>query len=203
MAAKYCTTEAVTSVPFTKVSKAQIKLNLSNALSIILTPWPALVMAIENSFGGPDTRDKAEWLKEVVADYVMSNKSIDRDDLESFILSIMESEFNTLVEDGSCSKLCDLIIRVYSAILLNDHVETEQVLSPFRLLSSHRITPTTPRVLPASVSNQEFESLQVPTEMTIDTPQQKSVDSYQSSPTSEYTESGEWQLVTRSKRKKN
>ena len=194
----------------TNVNISHTKFVLSNALNIILTPWPALVMAIENSFGGPYTRDKAEWLKGVIADYLLSKKLVDLDDLESYIISIMESEFNTLVEDGSCSKLCGVIIRIYSAIQGNDNVEVEQILSPFRKLNSHKTKPASPVTQSVSVSHQEFDtchkSLPEPMEMGIDTPQEISVDLSRSSPATqshEYMEqSDEWQIVTRSKRKK-
>ena len=192
------------SVPSPKVSKFQIKLDLSNALNLILTPWPALLMAIENSFGGPDTREKADWLREVIAEFVLSKKAIDRDDLESFILSIMETEFNTYVEDGSCSKLCAAIVRVYSAVQLNDILEVEQILSPFRMLNGHTARPVCPSVAPLSAINEELDichkPLQEPTEMRTMASVEPS--EYRLEPHECMEQGDEWQVVTRAKRKK-
>jgi hypothetical protein len=46
-------------------------LNLfKEALSCVLSQWPALQIAVENSFGGPVTKEKARWLAEVTSEFI-------------------------------------------------------------------------------------------------------------------------------------
>ena len=195
MASKYPTTPSrpVATLPHSIVTRTQIRMTLITTLNQILTVWPALVMAVENSFGGIETRDKAEWLREVLADYILSKKLLDVDDLENFILSVMETEFNTLVEDGSCSKLCETVLRVYRAIQMNDAVRVEQILSPFRLLVKSKVPMEQP------VTHQD-------TDMSTDDIKGDTGVSLTPSVTIRCDEdmevADEWQIVTRSKKKK-
>lgn len=36
----------------------------------VLSSWPALQIAVENSFGGVSSREKAEWLVDVIAEFM-------------------------------------------------------------------------------------------------------------------------------------
>ena len=196
MASKYPTapSHSVATLPHTRVTMTQIRVTLIAALNQIMTPWPAIMMAVENSFGGVDTREKAEWLKEVFADYILSKRILDVDDLEYFILSLMETEFNTLVEDGSCYKLCETVLRVYRAIQMDDASEVEQLLSPFRLLVKSKL-PTERPVIPQD------------TDMSTDDITEDTGISLTPSVTMGCDEdmevADEWQIVTRSKKKKS
>ena len=40
------------------------------AVSAVISDWPALKIAVENSFGGVQSREKGEWLIEVMADFI-------------------------------------------------------------------------------------------------------------------------------------
>ena len=44
------------------------------AVCCALSEWPALQIAVENSFGGVLTKKKARWLTEVTADFLENNK---------------------------------------------------------------------------------------------------------------------------------
>ncbi|XP_043830293.1 pre-rRNA-processing protein TSR2 homolog [Dromiciops gliroides] len=67
----------------------------------VLEAWPALQIAVENSFGGAHSRQKALWLGGVVEDYFIQNADLEQDEVEDFLADIMSTEFDTLVEDGS------------------------------------------------------------------------------------------------------
>ncbi|XP_036598688.1 pre-rRNA-processing protein TSR2 homolog [Trichosurus vulpecula] len=67
----------------------------------VLEAWPALHFAVENSFGGAHSREKALWLGGAVRDYFVQNADLEQDEVEDFLADIMSTEFDTLVEDGS------------------------------------------------------------------------------------------------------
>ena len=226
MAAKYPHHGELSSVKHATLPISKIKSFLCEVVNQILTPWPALVMAIENSFGGPDTQEKALWMKSVVVDYIVTRKSIDVDELEDYILNIMETEFSTLIEDGSCYKMCETILRIYKAVQLNDTEEVEQMLSPFRLL----VKPTDSGTKHSSISQREiqknpdavlFTGTQLDNPSGMETTSQDTIPPQNipllpsarcssipehncdaNEPTEDMDTSGEWQIVTRSKKKK-
>ena len=45
----------------------------SQAVLVVLKKWNALQIAVDNQFGGQFTREKAEWLRQVTADYFWEN----------------------------------------------------------------------------------------------------------------------------------
>ncbi|KAM8965956.1 pre-rRNA-processing protein TSR2 homolog isoform X1 [Sarcophilus harrisii] len=67
----------------------------------VLEAWPALQIAVENSFGGVHSREKALWLGRVVEDYFLLNADLEQEEVEDFLSDIMSTEFDTLIEDGS------------------------------------------------------------------------------------------------------
>uniref|UniRef100_H9H7Q8 Pre-rRNA-processing protein TSR2 homolog n=1 Tax=Monodelphis domestica TaxID=13616 RepID=H9H7Q8_MONDO len=71
------------------------------AVRAVLGAWPALQIAVENSFGGVHSREKAQWLVGVVEDYFLQNADLEQNEVEDFLSDIMSTEFDTLVEDGS------------------------------------------------------------------------------------------------------
>jgi len=50
----------------------------SQAVLVVLKNWNALQIAVDNQFGGQFTREKAEWLRQVTADYFWENGTYDR-----------------------------------------------------------------------------------------------------------------------------
>lgn len=51
----------------TNMSRNQL---FSEAVSCALSEWPAVQIAVENSFGGIVTNEKARWLAEVTAEFI-------------------------------------------------------------------------------------------------------------------------------------
>lgn len=45
--------------------------DLSKAVNEVLGQWKALEIAVDNSFGGVDSREKGEWLKEVMTTFLI------------------------------------------------------------------------------------------------------------------------------------
>ncbi|KAK6535001.1 hypothetical protein TWF281_006299 [Arthrobotrys megalospora] len=92
-----------------------------NGMTILLNAWPALSMAVENEFGGPDSADKRDWMCGAVADLFSTDPSTDAEDLESFLLQILSDEFETALEDDSAYTVSQQIVKLRKQIASNDH----------------------------------------------------------------------------------
>ncbi|XP_020835706.1 pre-rRNA-processing protein TSR2 homolog isoform X2 [Phascolarctos cinereus] len=79
----------------------------------VLEAWPALQIAVENSFGGVHSREKALWLGGAVWDYFVQNADLEQDEVEDFLADIMSTEFDTLVEDGSLRQVSQQLQTVF------------------------------------------------------------------------------------------
>ncbi|KAJ6265024.1 hypothetical protein Dda_1179 [Drechslerella dactyloides] len=107
--------------------------HFENGMAILLNTWPALSLAVENEFGGPDSADKRDWMcgavadlfsctishplysnLKAIADVLMcdftADPATDEEDLETFLLQILEDEFETALEDDSAFAVAQRVI---------------------------------------------------------------------------------------------
>jgi len=88
--------------------------------------WTALQIAVNQGFGGPESREKGEcfpgdlteWL--VKACKNLDPKNIDPSEIEETLLLMMSEWFDTVVEDDSCKLISMLLYRVLKAIHTQD-----------------------------------------------------------------------------------
>ena len=97
---------------------------LDRGVSLLIGGWHVLQVAVDNSLGGPQSKEKAEWMVEVTTQYLTNNgkpitthlagcvtvcyvitAGVHAYDIEDFLDAILDQEFNTLVEDGSLSEV--------------------------------------------------------------------------------------------------
>ncbi|KAF2453697.1 Pre-rRNA-processing protein TSR2-domain-containing protein [Lineolata rhizophorae] len=81
------------------------------AISLILHSWPALSLAVQNQWGGPDSADKRDWLGGVVSDLFAERADTDAQDVEDVLLQVMADEFEVQLEDGSEVEIVARIMR--------------------------------------------------------------------------------------------
>lgn len=71
------------------------------AVTVLLNTWPALSLAVQNSWGGPDSSDKRDWFAGAVVDLFVERPDTDQEDVEDVLLQVMADEFEVQVEDGT------------------------------------------------------------------------------------------------------
>lgn len=89
-----------------------------NGIWYALSLWPTLHVAVSNGWGGPDSADKKDWFAGAVSDLFNSRSDTDQDDLEMFLLQIMQDEFDVNVEDESEVEIAGSILALKKS--LND-----------------------------------------------------------------------------------
>ncbi|KAF3926036.1 hypothetical protein ABW20_dc0108543 [Dactylellina cionopaga] len=92
-----------------------------SGMAILLNTWPALSLVVENELGGPDSADKRDWMCGAVADLFTSDPATDAEDLESFLLQILEDEFETALEDDTAYAVSQRIILLRRQCAVNDY----------------------------------------------------------------------------------
>lgn len=78
--------------------------------------WPTLRLAVDQSWGGPDSSSKRLWVSSVIVDeFDLSEGSELPDDIyiEDMLLQIMADEFDTIIEDGSAETVAKDIIKLW------------------------------------------------------------------------------------------
>ncbi|XP_064486830.1 pre-rRNA-processing protein TSR2 homolog [Ornithodoros turicata] len=83
------------------------------SIRTLIGDWQGLQMAIEHGMGGPQAREKEQWLVDTLEQHFAENSGLHQDDVEDFIAAILDNEFDTIVEDGSLAQLSALLCKHY------------------------------------------------------------------------------------------
>lgn len=79
----------------------QLQQAFDGGIWYLLSLWPALHVAVQDNWGGPASSDKRDWFAGAVSDLFNSRPDTDHDELVSFLLQVMQDEFECNVEDDS------------------------------------------------------------------------------------------------------
>lgn len=79
-----------------------------------LFSWPALRIAVDQNWGGPDSAQKRTWIASEIVDAFEEQDPVPDDQyIEEMILQIMEDEFSAYFEDGSAEGVAKDIVRLW------------------------------------------------------------------------------------------
>ncbi|KAI0751743.1 Pre-rRNA-processing protein TSR2-domain-containing protein [Daedaleopsis nitida] len=80
-----------------------------------LAAWPALRIAVDQGWGGPESAQKRTWLASVlVDDFEEHQPAPDADYVEDRLLQVMADEFETVLEDGSAEAVAKDLVRLWA-----------------------------------------------------------------------------------------
>jgi pre-rRNA-processing protein TSR2 len=65
---------------------AQLQSAFDHGIWYALSLWPALHVAVQNSWGGADSSEKRDWFAGAVSDLFTGRQDTDAEDLEAFLL---------------------------------------------------------------------------------------------------------------------
>ncbi|XVF57300.1 hypothetical protein PTKIN_Ptkin06aG0194200 [Pterospermum kingtungense] len=97
-------------------------------IGLILSRWSALTAAVENEWGGRDSRDKANAICSDVLSFFTQSKSepLYIDDLENILEEGLLS-LNTLVEDGSIEEVAEKLMIMHEECLEGNYHSVEKL----------------------------------------------------------------------------
>ncbi|KAL1341515.1 uncharacterized protein [Arachis hypogaea] len=98
----------------------------SEGIGFVLSRWSALRDAVENQWGGPDSRLKADNLAtDILSWFTQSREPLDTDDLEDKLYDGMLS-LNVVVEDGSIKEVAKNLMVMHEECLEGNFVTIER-----------------------------------------------------------------------------
>lgn len=116
--------------------------SLSFAKGVIarLALWPALQIAVQNGWGGPDSAQKRTWIASVIVDTFEEQPTPpDAEYIEEMLLQIMDDEFETIIEDGSAESVAKDITNLWKDIRLGDLADLQRLEQQAITISSRPI----------------------------------------------------------------
>ncbi|KAJ5583294.1 hypothetical protein N7535_001914 [Penicillium sp. DV-2018c] len=86
--------------------------HLDLGITLAINNWPALTLAVQSNWGGPESSEKRDWLCGAISDMLADRPETDAEDLEEVFVQVMNDEFDVAVDDGSAGELADLIMEI-------------------------------------------------------------------------------------------
>ncbi|KAF9605591.1 hypothetical protein IFM89_017934 [Coptis chinensis] len=117
----------------------------AEGISLALTQWNALQMAIQNEWGGRDSLQKSENLAADILSWFSQPKvALSIDDLEHLLDEHMMLSFNTDTEDGSIEEVAEELMTMHEDCL-HGHYESIEKLrkSTFKVKSLSQLRQVT------------------------------------------------------------
>ncbi|KAI9069569.1 hypothetical protein FKP32DRAFT_1663267 [Trametes sanguinea] len=82
-----------------------------------LAYWPALRIAVEQGWGGPESAEKRTWLASVlVDDFEEQDPAPDAEYVEDRLLQVMADEFDANLEDGSAEAVARDVVALWEQV---------------------------------------------------------------------------------------
>ncbi|KAF1826001.1 uncharacterized protein K489DRAFT_311913 [Dissoconium aciculare CBS 342.82] len=100
-----------------QASPEQLQAALDHSIWYLLSLWPALNVACASGWGGPDSADKKDWFAGAISDLLTERPETDAEDLECFLLQIMQDEFDCNVEDETECEVAGNIMLVRKRLM--------------------------------------------------------------------------------------
>lgn len=84
-----------------------------SAVDAIFQNWTALQLSVSQGSAGPQSADIARWMVSATVQWFSENKNLECDEVEDFLIDIVNREFNVLIQDGSPTEISKLICDFY------------------------------------------------------------------------------------------
>ncbi|KAL6892784.1 Pre-rRNA-processing protein TSR2 domain-containing protein [Trichoderma longibrachiatum] len=110
--------------------------NFEQAVACALHLWPALTLAVQNGWGGPDSADKRDWFAGAVVDLFpefadaqpgeapkTTADEPDMEDVETVLLQVMVDEFEVNIDDDSALEVARSIVKARSECAIGEFNE--------------------------------------------------------------------------------
>ncbi|GAB4851077.1 hypothetical protein Ancab_030375 [Ancistrocladus abbreviatus] len=109
-------------VPSSCQLKPEAASNLRQGFSLLLSQWNGLQMAVENEWGGRDSRQKYEQLLvDIISWFSQSKGPACVEELENLLHENMLLSFNTEIEDGSIEEVAEQLMIMHEEFLHGSH----------------------------------------------------------------------------------
>ncbi|XP_073496142.1 pre-rRNA-processing protein TSR2 homolog [Phyllobates terribilis] len=170
------------------------------AVQAVLGSWPVLQIAVENGFGGLHVQEKAQWMVGAVHEYFHTNSDLEQYEVEDTLQSILNDEFDTMVEDGSLPMIAQQLCMFYSQCRHGDTVSVKEKIAQLALKTYNvKVNVQEVRGEEGSGTDQDEEAMDCETSVTT-TPTATTSTASSEQPEEEEPEADGWTVVHRKKK---
>jgi pre-rRNA-processing protein TSR2 len=109
------------------------------AIATVFKRWTALKIAVDQGYGGRKGQEIAAWMETVLEDFFYDNDSLLGEEVSFFLGTIMNQEFNTLVQDSSLEEMGNDLCKYFQMCVEKKEAELLEVLSKLDMATPRTI----------------------------------------------------------------
>ncbi|XVF38244.1 hypothetical protein REPUB_Repub20aG0083400 [Reevesia pubescens] len=95
--------------------------HLREGITLLLSRWHGLQMAVQNQWGGHDSFPKSQQLAADIFSWFFQSKALEIEDLENLLHESMLLSLNTDIEDGSIEEVAEQLMIMHEEYLHGNH----------------------------------------------------------------------------------
>ncbi|KAG7882903.1 hypothetical protein KL905_001605 [Ogataea polymorpha] len=122
--------------------------NFELGVSMLVHGWQILTTAVDNSWGGPESAEKRDWITAVVIDLFKQNKEVDIILIHETLFNAMEDEFDVIVEDQSTVHIASAVVQIYQECLAGNYDRVQTMYQKYLQKQEYRRTHGIEKVEP-------------------------------------------------------
>ncbi|KAG2727579.1 hypothetical protein I3843_01G158600 [Carya illinoinensis] len=104
------------------LQKAEAVSHLREGISLLLSQWTGLQLAVKNGWGGHDSLQKSKQLAtDILSWFFQSNAHLSLENIENFLHESMLFSFNTEIEDGSIEEVAEQLMIMHEEYWHGSH----------------------------------------------------------------------------------
>ncbi|KXG48235.1 Pre-rRNA-processing protein TSR2 [Penicillium griseofulvum] len=131
--------------------------HLDLAITLTINSWPALSLAVQSNWGGPNSSEKRDWLCGAISDMLSDRPETDAEDLEEVLVQVMNDEFDVAVDDESAADVADMIMELKAQTDRGEFGTIQQMLEKFQKKSQNRSAASQFQRVEAADEDQETD----------------------------------------------
>lgn len=117
-------------------TKRQAKFELGVCMAVY--KWEELNTAVENSWGGPNSNEKRDWISGIVID-LFDEKIVDIQLIEETLLFAMVDEFDTEVDNDSALEIAALIFKFFKDVMIEKYDAIDELYAKWQAKQSNKV----------------------------------------------------------------
>ncbi|KAJ9640522.1 rRNA accumulation- protein [Coniosporium apollinis] len=140
-----------------KLSPAELEAKLDLAMSLLLSDWPDMTLAVSNNWGGPDSSDKRDYLAGALSTLLM-DPAVDAGDVQEVLLQYMADEFEVDLDDDSEEGIAERAIGLRREIVAGEFGTLDRLYQKWVERGGKAVVPRGLQVVEHGGDDEEMDS---------------------------------------------
>ncbi|KAF1756002.1 hypothetical protein GCK72_012455 [Caenorhabditis remanei] len=102
---------------------------LRNFTARTLKSWSGYQLALDNSCGGDETKEKDKWFLDVLCEQMTISRGLKAEELEEWLTNVLYHDFDLILEDDSSYQIAFFLLEGFGYIKNNNEQGLQQLMS--------------------------------------------------------------------------